>query len=127
MPKPTATDHIRQNWGRTYLNLPPIDLLAIQKESYQWFQDKAIVEILQEISPIEDFTEKSWSLELKDYRIGKPSQTPENAINKGLTFDAPLYVKATLTNKKTNEKHDAEVFLGDIPQMTDRGTFIVNG
>jgi len=128
MPKQTdSKDNIRQNWGRTYDNLPPLDLLAVQRDSYKWFLEKAIGDILQEISPIDDFTEKNWSLELKDYRLGKPVQTPENAISKGLTYDAPLYVKATLINHKTNEKHDSEVFLGDIPQMTDRGTFIVNG
>ncbi len=122
-----SKDNIRQNWGRTYDNLPPLDLLAVQRDSYKWFQEKAIGDILQEISPIDDFTEKNWSLQLKDYRIGKPTQTPENAISKGLTFDAPLYVQAELINHKTNEKHDSEVFLGDVPQMTERGTFIVNG
>lgn len=118
---------IRQDWGKQYSSLPKLDLLAIQKESYQWFQDVGIGDVLQEISPIFDFTEKNWSLSLNSYRIGKPTITPDLALSKGLTFDAPLYVKATLTNLKTNEGQDAEVFLGDIPQMTHRGTFIVNG
>ncbi|MCL5970846.1 MAG: DNA-directed RNA polymerase subunit beta [Patescibacteria group bacterium] len=117
----------RQNWGKTYTTLPKLDLLAVQKESYKWFQDTAIGEILKEISPIEDFTEKNWSLSLSDYRFGKPAVTPDVAINKGITFDIPLYVKATLTNKKTGKTQTQEVFLGDIPQMTTRGTFIING
>src|SRR3989338_447491 len=100
----------RHNWGRTYTALPQLDLLAVQKNSYQWFQDHAIGEILKEISPVDDFTGKNWNLELKDYHIGKPTNDP-----------------ATLTNKKTEQTYNAEVFLGDIPQMTTRGTFIVNG
>ena len=125
MPKPKNTT--RTNWGRTYKTLPQLDLLATQKESYKWFQEVAIGEILREISPIDDFTEKNWNLSLNSYRIGEATNTPQVALSKGLTFDAPLYVKTVLTNKKTGATHEAEVFLGDIPQMTDRATFIVNG
>ncbi len=117
----------RVNWGKEFSLLPKLDLLAIQKQSYQWFLEKGIKQVLDEISPINDFTEKNWTLELKDYRLGKPANTPEVALTKGVTFDAPLYVKTTLTNKKTNASYNQEVFLGDIPQMTDRGTFVING
>ncbi len=118
---------IRHNWGQSYSVLPPLDLLAVQKASYAWFQEEAIGEVLKEISPIDDFTGKNWTLTFGEYRIGKVTNDPDSALAKGLTFDAPLYVKVTLTNKKTDATHDAEVFLGDIPQMTERGTFIVNG
>lgn len=118
---------IRTNWGRDYKVLPELDLLAVQHASYKKFQEEAIGEILQEISPIDDFTGKNWSLELKDYHIGKASNDPQTALAKGITYDAPLNVKVTLTNKKTEKKYNSEVFLGDIPQMTERGTFIVNG
>jgi len=129
MPKPgqNINHKTRENWGKTYNNLPKLDLLGTQKRSYQWFLDKGIKEVLEEISPIDDFTEKNWTLILKDYRIGKPSNIPTVCLQKGLTFDAPLYVNATLINKKTNATLDQEVFLGDIPQMTDRGTFVING
>ncbi len=127
MPKSDIHNKKRQNWGRSYSRLPVLDLLAMQKESYQWFQDVAIGEILKEISPVDDFTEKAWSLSLDEYRFGKPSTTPQVALAKGTTFDVPLYVKATLTNKKTEKTQTQEVFLGDIPQMTERATFIVNG
>ncbi|TAN34297.1 DNA-directed RNA polymerase subunit beta, partial [Patescibacteria group bacterium] len=127
MPKADKNDNIRQNWGRSYKVLPKLDLLAVQKESYKWFQEVAIGEILREVSPIDDFTEKNWSLSLDDYRFGKLSTTPQNALSKGITYDSPLYVKTTLTNKKTGKTQKQEVFLGDIPQMTDRGTFIING
>lgn len=119
--------HVRYNWGKTYSALPQLDLLAVQKQSYVWFQKEAIGEILREISPIDDFTGKNWTLTLNEYRIGEASNTPELALLKGLTFDAPLYVKVSLVNQKTGSKHESEVFLGDIPQMTIRGTFIVNG
>ncbi len=118
---------IRKNWGEEYKALPKLDLLSIQKESYRWFLEKGIKEILDEISPIEDFTEKNWTLILRDYKIGKPSNTPDTCLSKGITYDAPLYVDATLINKKTNGEINQEVFLGDIPQMTERGTFIING
>ncbi|MDP3988483.1 MAG: DNA-directed RNA polymerase subunit beta [Candidatus Levybacteria bacterium] len=129
MPKNDKTDNHnkRQNWGRHYETLPKLDLLAVQKESYKWFQEVAIGDILREISPIDDFTEKNWNLSLDDYRLGKPSTSPKNATVKGITYDAPLYVKTTLTNKKTEKTIKQEVFLGDIPQMTDRGTYIING
>ena len=117
----------RNNWGKEFSLLPKLDLLAIQKASYQWFLEEGIKQILEEISPIDDFTEKNWTLQLKDYRIGKLTNTPEIALAKGVTFDAPLYVNATLTNKKTAATYDQEVFLGDIPQMTDRATFVING
>jgi len=126
----TTNDHknnIRDNWGKEFSLLPKIDLLAIQKESYQWFLEKGIKQVLDEISPIDDFTEKNWNLELKDYRLGKTTNTPEIALSKGVTFDAPLYVNTVLTNKKTGATYDQEVFLGDIPQMTERATFVING
>ncbi|MFH1832684.1 MAG: DNA-directed RNA polymerase subunit beta [Candidatus Levyibacteriota bacterium] len=127
MPKTDKKDNTRQNWGRFYKILPKLDLLSVQKESYRWFKEVAIPEILKEVSPIDDFTEKNWSLSLDEYRFGKASTTPENALIKGITFDIPLNVKTTLTNKKTGKTIKQEVFLGDIPQMTERGTFIING
>ncbi len=132
MPKSDTKDNkdnikTREDWGKKFPVIPELDLLTVQKESYKWFEEKGIGEVLQEISPIDDFTGKNWTLILKDYRIGKPTNTPELCLVKGLTFDAPLYVKATLTNKKTEAQIDQEVFLGDIPRMTERGTFIING
>lgn len=117
----------REDWGKQFPVVPLLDLLTVQKESYKWFEEKGIGEVLQEISPIDDFTGKNWTLTFKDYRLGKVTNDPSLCLVKGLTYDAPLYVKATLLNKKTEAEIDQEVFLGDIPQMTERGTFIVNG
>jgi DNA-directed RNA polymerase subunit beta len=128
---PKQSDHTitkkRYNWGKEYSVLPKLDLLAIQKQSYKLFLEKGIAEILQEISPVEDFTGKNWTLAFHDHKLGQTSITPEIALYKGLTYSAPLTATVTLINKKTEETHKAEVFLGDIPQMTTRGTFIVNG
>src|SRR5665213_1323182 len=130
MPKADKKDNkenIRQDWGEKFPILPQLDLLLVQKESYKWFEDVGIGEVLKEISPIDDFTGKNWSLILKDYRIGEASNTPELALVKGITYDAPLYVNATLINKKTDAEINQEVFLGDVPKMTDRATFVING
>lgn len=130
MPKIAKIDNkgsIRQDWGEKFPVLPQLDLLSVQKESYKWFEEVGIGEVLQEISPIDDFTGKNWTLILKDYRIGEPTNTPEVCLNKGITYDVPLYVKATLVNKKTEAEINQEVFLGDIPKMTTRATFVING
>ncbi|TSC65671.1 MAG: DNA-directed RNA polymerase subunit beta, partial [Microgenomates group bacterium Gr01-1014_80] len=99
----------------------------LQLDSYNWFLAEGIGEVLEEISPIEDFTGKNWILEFGESNFGKGKYTPEVAREKGVTYDSPLKVKTSLTNKQTGQKYTQEVFLGDIPQMTDKGTFIVNG
>ena len=117
----------RQYWGKQFKKLPELDLLSIQKKSYQWFIDEGVREVISEISPIEDFTGKNWELSLGDYKLGDPKLTEEIAITKGLTYFSPLTVIATLTNKRTGKTVKQEVFLGEVPKMTDRATFIVNG
>lgn len=117
----------RLNWGKTYKNLPQLNLLETQRESYQWFIEEGIRDLLEEISPIDDFTGKNWQLAFGDYHFEKSRCTPSEAMKKGLTHDAPLKIEATLINKKTGRKVTREVFLGDIPQMTERATFIING
>lgn len=103
------------------------DLIAVQLDSYSWFLEEGLKLALDQINPIEDFTGKNWLLSFGKLIFGKPKYTPEQALDKGVTFDFPLRVEATLTNKKTGKTVNQEVFLGDIPKMTDRGTFIING
>jgi len=117
----------RVYWGKLYKNLPDLDLLSIQKESWRWFLEEGIKEILAEVSPISDFTGKNWSLYFGNYSFGKERCSIEEALRKGLTYDRPLKVEATLINKKTGKESKREVFLGDIPQMTPSCTFIING
>ncbi len=117
----------RQYWGKEYKNLPPLDLTLVQRESYQWFLEHGIRELLNEVSAISDFTGKNWELVFGDYYFGRPRLTPDQAKEKGLTFDMPLKVTTTLTNKQSGHRLTQEVFLGDIPSMTQNGTFIING
>lgn len=120
--------HIERNyWGKSSAHKPELDLIKLQIDSYQWFLTEGIKEALAEISPIEDFTGKNWILELGDISFGKPKYTPDEAKDKGVTYDAPLRIQTTLTNKQTGRITKQEVFLGDIPQMTDKGTFVING
>ena len=114
-------------WGKIYSNLPPLNLLAVQQESYQWFVSEGINQALGEISPITDFTGKNWELHLEKPSFGESRHTIVEAINKGLTYDRPLKIEATLINKKTGKKIKQKVFLGDIPHMTEVGTFVING
>lgn len=117
----------RKYWGKTQLPLPPLDLIAIQKDSYHWFLTEGIKEAFEEINPVEDFTGKNWALEFLDYHFDAPKITPTEAKAKGTTYDAALRVVTKLTNKQTGQSLEQEVFLGDIPHMTDTGTFIING
>jgi len=117
----------RRNFGKEESNLPKLDLVAIQKESWIQFLEKGIKEELISISPIDDFTGKNWQLIFGDHSLGRPQITSSYAKLKGLTYSAPLKITATLINKRTGKEVSQEVFLGDLPQMTDRGTFIING
>ena len=118
---------VREYWGHEYPNLPVLDLTLVQRESYQKFLENGIKELLAEISPITDFTGKNWELTFGDYFFGKPRLTSSQAREKGLTYDMSLRVMSTLTNKQNGHHVTQEVFLGDIPTMTEHGTFIING
>lgn len=117
----------RENWGNNYSGVPDLNLTQIQKESWQWFLDHGIRESLSEITPIEDFTGKNWILELSGHSIEKPNLSPQYALTKGLTYSSALRINAKLTNRQTGKVTSGEVFLGDFPQMTERGTFVING
>jgi DNA-directed RNA polymerase subunit beta len=117
---------------RVYLsgNSNPIqlpNLIEIQTESYNWFFKEGVSELLDEINPIEDFTGKSLSLSFNQPFLDTPRLTEEVAQSKNLTYKAPLRVRASLLNKETGEIKESDVFLGDFPLMTKRGTFIING
>ena len=122
-----STINGRLYWGEKYSLPQTLDLLQIQKESYEWIIREGISESLKEISPVTDFTGKNWKLEFKEHSFGSPRFTPAQCVIKGISFDAPLRVKVTLTNLQTNEQINQEAFMGDIPQMTDKGTFVING
>jgi len=103
------------------------DLIEIQKNSYKWLFDEGIKELLREISPVDDFTGKNLSLEFGDYFLDQPKYDEATSRSKNLTYKAPLKCRVTLHNKVTKKKKKSDIFLGDFPLMTPRGTFIING
>lgn len=119
--------NFRRNFGKREVNLPKLDLSRVQKESWEWFLTEGITQELKNISPIDDFTGKNWQLILGKHTLGSPVISSSVAQEKGLTYSSPLKVVATLISKKTGKEVVQEVFLGDIPQMTTRGTFIIGG
>ncbi len=103
------------------------DLLNIQKASYKRFLDRDLREVLNDISPITDYT-NTLSLELVDYRVeNEPKYSVVECKERDVTYAAPLKVKVRLVNHETGEVKEQEVFMGDFPLMTDQGTFIING
>jgi len=118
---------IRENWGKSDLPLPKLDLLAVQKKSYKWFINEGVKKAIREISPINDPSHKVWELKFGRHYFESPKVSPEEAKTRGLNYEASLKVVATLKNLKTDQVSKQEVFLGDIPQMTDIGTFIISG
>ncbi|HTK05526.1 MAG TPA: DNA-directed RNA polymerase subunit beta, partial [Candidatus Eisenbacteria bacterium] len=103
------------------------DLIEVQKKSYDWLFKEGIRELFEEISPVKDFIGRDLELYFLDYYLDEPKFAEDIAKAKNLTFEAPLRVKARLINKRTAETKEQEIYLGDFPLMTDRGTFIING
>jgi DNA-directed RNA polymerase subunit beta len=107
------------------MDLP--DLIQLQKDSYQWFLDEGIRELFSEISPIKDFIGRDLELTFEDYYIDEPKFDEATSKAKNITYEAPLRVKAKISNMRTKESSEQEIFLGDLPIMTPRGTFVING
>ncbi len=118
--------------ARTYFttNNPVIDLPNLvdhQNKSFQWFVEEGLGELLAEISPIDDYTGTKLSLSFKDYHFEDPKTTEAEARENNISYEAPLKAKVELTNKVTGEVKEQEIYLGDFPCMTSRGTFVING
>lgn len=103
------------------------NLIESQLESYHWFIKEGLKELFEEITPVVGYTGKDYELHFLDYYLDEPKFEETVAKERKTTFEAPLRVQVRLVNKKTGEIKDQEIFLGDFPLMTDRGTFIVNG
>lgn len=103
------------------------NLIELQVDSYKWFIEEGLKEVFEDISPIEDYT-GNLILEFVDYSLDdKPKYDIEECKDRDATYCAPLKVKVRLINKETGEIKEQEVFMGDFPLMTDRGTFVING
>ncbi len=103
------------------------DLIEIQTDSYRWFLKEGLGELFDEINPVSDFIGRDLELYLDDYYLDEPKFSEVESREKNITYEAPLRVKTRLVNKKTGKSLNQEVFLGDFPIMTDKGTFIING
>jgi len=112
--------------AKTVTYLP--DLVEVQRASFKWFLEKGLIEELDSFSPITDYTGK---LELHfvgtEYRLKRPRHDVEEAKRRDATFASQMYVTCRLVNKETGEIKEQEVFIGELPLMTERGTFIING
>lgn len=103
------------------------NLIDHQKHSFQWYVEEALGEIFAEINPIEDYTGTKLELRFKDYRFEDPKVTEHEARENNISYDAPLKATVELVNKVTGEVKEQEIYLGDYPWMTERGTFVING
>ncbi len=113
--------------GKKYSKLPPLDLLAVQKESWQKFLKNGIAEGLGGISPIKDQTGDRWQLTLGDHHFSSPNVIPQEAVRRGISYTVSVDCDILLENLQTGHTWQKRVFLFDLPQMTQRGTFIING
>jgi DNA-directed RNA polymerase subunit beta len=103
------------------------DLIEPQRESYKWFVNEALKEVFKEFSPISDYSEKKFELQFKKYEISEPKYSPEFAKENKRTYEASLRATVVLKNKTFDSAKEQEIFMADIPVMTDNGTFIING
>ncbi len=134
---PISKNRKRYTFGRAHDVIEMPDMIEVQRDSYRWFyQDdmipeerkpQGLQELLEEVFPIESY-DGNYALEFVSYSIDKPKITEEEARQKDMTWARPIKATIRLTNKKTQVRKEAkEIFLGDFPVMTDRGTFIING
>jgi DNA-directed RNA polymerase subunit beta len=128
----------RKSYARIPDVLPLPDLIEVQLQSYDWFQEEGLRELFDEVSPIQSF---NGNLELHfpgfnqeineklglDYRFEEPKYTQRECLERDITYAIPLYVRVALWNKESDEWTTQDVFMGDFPLMTDNGTFIING
>jgi len=117
----------RKFFTTTPLNFELPNLIEVQLNSYQRFLDEGLRDLFDEITPIKDFTGKKLELHFLGYSIGDPKYDEYTSRNKNVSFEATIRIQVQLINKVSGEVKEQEVFLGNIPIMTERGTFIING
>ncbi len=103
------------------------DLIEVQRRSYKWFLEEGIKELFTEINPVHDFIGRDLELSFDGYYLDEPKFDEKASRLKNVTYEAPLRVKTRLNNKRNNTQKEQEIYLGDLPIMTPRGTFIING
>ncbi len=123
----STTAPTRVYFAQTDDNFDLPNLVDHQNRSFQWLVDEGLGELLAEISPIDDYTNTKLSLRFKDYHFDEPKISEADARENNISYEAPLKANVELTNKVTGEVKEQEIYLGDYPWMTKRGTFIING
>lgn len=116
-----------KNFNKILSLIPQPKLNSIQVDSYKWFLEKGVKELLDEISPILDHTGNKYELHFEEYKFGEPKIDEATARYKDDFYTIPLYITVKLVDKKTNKSQKQEIYFGEIPYMTERGTFIING
>ena len=120
-------DGLRMTYSRQKEVLDMPNLIEVQKNSYKWFLNEGLKEAFQDISPVEDYT-NSLSLEFLDFSFSDdPKYTVEECKERDATYAAPLKVRARLYNKEKDEINEHEIYMGELPLMTETGTFVING
>ena len=119
---------IRMSYSRQKEVLGMPNLIEVQRDSYEWFLSTGLKEVLEDISPIEDYAQ-NLSLEFVDFKLCEDEKkyTIEECKERDATYSAPLKVKVRLHNKETGEFTEHDIFMGDLPLMTATGTFVING
>ena len=122
---------VEQSAIKSYAKIPQIldvpNLIQSQLQSYEWFKNDGLHEVYQEISPISDYTGKKYELHFLEHYFKDPKYSPADCKEREITFCQPLYVRTRLVMKDTGEIKEQEIFMGDIPMMTGKGTFTING
>ena len=116
----------RRNFSRIRNSYELKDLLEIQKKSYKWFIETGIKEVFEDLFPVENFS-GTLSLEFGDYHFDEPRYSIKESKDRETTYSAPLRVEVRLFNRESGEVKEQEIFMGDMPIMTDSGTFVING
>ena len=119
---------LRMSYSRQKEVLDMPNLIEVQRNSYEWFLSDGLKEALDDISPIEDYSQ-NLSLEFVDFKlcVEDKKYTIEECKERDATYAAPLKVKVRLHNKETGEFTEHDIFMGDLPLMTETGTFVING
>ena len=118
---------VRKTFAKTEDSITMPNLIKVQKDSYNWFINEGLGEVLKEVSPIVDFSE-NLVLDFLEYHMDEnPKYTVEEAKERDATYSTKLHVNVRLFNRETGEIKEQEIYLGDFPLMTDTGTFVING
>ena len=116
-----------KNPQKTFTDFKLPNLSAIQHDSFNWLISGGISELLEEVSPIQDYTGRGWELSFKNPRFDAPAVSVEEALDKGLTYQLTWYLTARLSESHTGKYIEEEVYMGEIPAISPSGTFIING